>query len=73
MVHVLPNTGIMSDDWLDDLRVKALCAIDAGGKIPDAVVVYIQALEREYLSRLHQQKQQSAEELWAMRAATVTK
>lgn len=58
---IIPNSGIMSDDRLDKLRGDAISACVNG--IPEPLVHYLHALERQYLDMRHNQKLESAREI----------
>lgn len=65
----IPNSGPLGRDHLDELRVSALMALDAApnGSVPDALLDYIRALEREYLDRRHRESVANLDSLWAPR------
>lgn len=68
-VQVIPNSGPLGSDFLDHLRADALMALDElpDGAIPEALLIYISALEREYLDRRHAQSRASLASLWEPR------
>jgi hypothetical protein len=47
-VTVVPNSGILQDDYLDRLRGDALTASDAG--LPEPLVYYLRALEKSFMT-----------------------
>ncbi len=62
----LPNSGIMSHDGLDDMRVAAVMA-HHDTPVPLEVILYLRALEEIYLDALHERKKQSAREIgWVL-------
>lgn len=61
-VSLIPNSGIMSDDRLDGLRQQAVMA-HHDTPLPMAVVIYLRALEADYLDRIHAEKKRAASEI----------
>jgi len=63
MFNVLPNTGIMSNDELDKLRVAALQE-HFRNPLPSAVLAYIIELEQAHIRRVHDGKLKSSLAIW---------
>ena len=66
---VIPNSGPLGRDYLDDLRVGALRALDSApaGSVPVQLLRYTRALEAEYLNRRDQESRKILDRLWEQR------
>lgn len=62
MFQTIPNSGIMLNDRLDELRGRAILA-NREHPIPPEIVEYIRALESAHLSRVYETRRRWAEEI----------
>lgn len=63
MMQIMANSGILSDDYLDGLRAKALQGYPSG--LQKDMVEYIKALELTIINRNHEGKRKSLEAVWS--------
>jgi hypothetical protein len=71
---IIPNSGPLGHDYLDNLRAQALMALDdaPADSVPVALLNYVRALEREYVDRRHQLSRQHLNDLWTPRTDRFT-
>ena len=63
MIQVQHNTGILSDDYLDALRYRAMVSIGEN-KLKAPIAAYIQALELRIIDSNHTSKRKFVEDNW---------
>lgn len=60
-VTIVPNSGILQNDRLDELRKQALTVCNNG--LPDVLVEYLRALEKSHMNHIAEDRKRWRNEI----------